>query len=558
MKLLPRFLAEDDDEDEEFEGLAVEAESTHSVEIASSPRPLHWGWTVAIAAGAALPRLLYLFVFTDPENPGIRRYGDVWHHWQIAYLTKEIGLTAPDGPRLWDLKGLDYFWGILHPLLMVVVFDLTGSIDIVLDRLVSLAFGVLVVVLLFHICRRYWGTQVALGATLIATLLPTSVMNDASGMIEPLGVSLVLLGVWAWPRKGGFWAGLAFGLATMARAEAWVFSLGLVIAAFFRREGWQQRLPLLAGFVGVMLLYMKILQDKTGNAIYPLWWNFLANAVGKWEFVPVSPSQASVRPVLGAALILAAIGLGWCLVKRPPSYMLLTFGFGYWVFVAGMLGFTSYLASWVWWMPITRVFAFPYVFAGVLVSLVLLWWAPRKFGRRVMPLAWSGIVATLLLAQLAWIPIGQVFGPSEAAWLAVKAESIQLGAWYNQAPYIGHGLAVPPDRPDITYGLARFGGVEGKHLVSEMYDPFAYLPANYSYVDHQAVVTTLFECWLGDTDIRLIAVPAGDPNFALLQQSNPSWFVSLGSMPEASWEIVGVSAPRPTASDCEVARSAAH
>ncbi|HEX3507507.1 MAG TPA: glycosyltransferase family 39 protein [Candidatus Dormibacteraeota bacterium] len=553
MKVLPRILADDEDEVEQesaFEADAAdEAPASHSAS-------LHWAWTVALCVGAALPRLLYLFVFSDPENPGIRRYGDVWHHWQIAYLTKEIGLTAPNGPRLWDLKGLDYFWGILHPLLMVVVFDLTGSIDIVLNRLVSLAFGVLVVVLLFHTCRRHWGTQVALGAALIAILLPTSVMNDASGMLEPLGVSLVLLGVWAWPRKGGFWAGLAFGLATMARAEAWVFSLGLVIAAFFRREGRQQRLPLLVGFVVVMLLYMKVLQDKTGNAIYPLWWNFLANAVGKWEVVPVSASQASVRPVLGAALILAVIGLGWSLVKRPPSYMLLTFGFGYWVFVAGMLGFTSYLASWVWWMPITRAFAFPYVFAGVLLAVALLGWLPRRFGRRALPAAWAGMGATLLVTQLAWLPIAAVFGPSETEWQAVKAESIQLGAWYNQQPYSGHALAVPPERPDITYGLARFGGVEGKHLVSEMYDPFAYLPASYKYTDHQAVVTTLVECWLSDNDIRIIAVPFVDPNFALLQQLSPSWFISLGSMPEASWEIVGVSAPRPTASDCAVARSA--
>jgi hypothetical protein len=223
-----------------------------------------------------------------------------------------------------------------------------------------------------------------------------------------------------------------------------------------------------------------------------------------------------------------------------------------------MLGFTSYLASWVWWMPITRVFAFPYVFAGVLLTVVALYWAPRRFGRRVLPLAWTGIAATLLITQLAWIPIGQVFGPSESEWLAVKAESIKLGEWYNQPPYSGHALAVPPERPDITYGLARFGDVEGKHLVSEMYDTFAYLPPNYTYADHQAVVTTLVECWLSDTDTRLIALPDGDPNFALLEQLNPTWFVSLGSLPEASWTIVGVSAPRPTASDCEVARSAVH
>jgi hypothetical protein len=504
----------------------------------------------------AIPRLLYLFVFSDPENPGERRYGDVWHHWQIAYLTKEIGLSAPDGPRLWDLKGLDYFWGILHPLLMVAVFDVTGSIDIVLSRLVSLFFGVVVVVLLFHIARRYWGTQVAIGVALIAALLPTSVMNDASGMLEPLGVALCLVGIWAWPRRGGFWAGLAFGLATMARAEAWIFSLGMVVAAHLGRLGARQRASLVAGFAGVMLVYMAVLQSRTGNAIYPLWWNFFANAIGKWEYAPISASQASVRPVLGALLVASAVGLAWSLWKRPTSYMLLTFGFGYWAFVAGMQGFTSYLASWVWWMPITRLFAFPYVFAGVLLALALLYWLPRRYGKRAIPFAWTALGATLVACQLAWIPIAQVFGPSEVEWQATLAESRQLGAWYNQAPYAGHALAVPNDRPDITYALARFGGVEGNHLVSEMYDPFAYLPSGYSYADHQQVVNTLIECWLSDTDTRMIAVLDTNSNYQLMVGYNPTWFVQIGSMAEAHWTVLGVDPPRPSAADCRAARSA--
>jgi hypothetical protein len=554
MKLLPRILADEDDEDRRID--AAESQAEPEPQRQTEPR-LGWWWTPIIALAAALPRLIYLFVLTDPENPGIRRYGDVWHHWQIAYLTKEIGLTAPDGPRLWDLKGLDYFWGILHPLLMVAVFDLTGSIDIVLNRLVSLAFGVVVVVLLFHICRRHWGTHVALGAALIAILLPTSVMNDASGMLEPLGVALILLGLWLWPRGAGFWAGIALGLATMARAEAWIFSLGMVVAAHLRREGSRQRLPLVLGFVIVMLIYMKVLADKTGNAIYPLWWNFFANAAGKWEFTPISASQAGVRPVLGVLLVGAVIGLVLTLVRLPPSYMLLSFGFGYWVFVAGMLGFTSYLASWVWWMPITRVFAFPYVFAGVLLAVALLWWAPRRFGKRMLPAAWTAIGVTLVATQLAWIPIAEIFGPTEATWHQVQAESIQLGAWYNQNPYRGHAMAVPPDRPEITYGLARFGGVEGKHLVSEMYDPFAYLPSGYQYQAHQLTVTTLVECWLDATDTRLIAIPYGDANFALLQQLEPSWFTSIGTMEEAGWTVVGVSAPQPAPGECEAAKSAA-
>ncbi|HEY3084089.1 MAG TPA: hypothetical protein VGK28_01405, partial [Candidatus Dormibacteraeota bacterium] len=344
----------------------------------------------------------------------------------------------------------------------------------------------------------------------------------------------------AWPRHG-FWSGLAFGLATMARAEAWIFSLGMVVAAFFKREGWSQRIPLVAGFVAVMLIYMKVLADKTGNPIYPLWWNFFANAAGKWEFNPVTAGQASVRPVLGMLLALALGGLVWSLWRRPAPYMLLTFGFGYWVFVAGMLGFTSYLASWVWWMPITRVFAFPYVFAGILFVVVVLSLAPRRYGPRFVPVGWGLVAVAVVASQLAWIPIAEVFGPSEADWQAVKAESVQLGAWYNAAPYQGHAIAVPEDRPDVTYALARFGGVEGKHLISEMYGP----------ADNS---DTAAQCWLTKTDVGLIAISATDAKLTNLVQRNPTWFTRLGTMEEARWDVYGVAVPNSSAPGCEAAR----
>jgi hypothetical protein len=220
------------------------------------------------------------------------------------------------------------------------------------------------------------------------------------------------------------------------------------------------------------------------------------------------------------------------------------------------LGFTAYLASWVWWMPITRVFAFPYVFAGILLAVGLLWWAPRRLGQKTVPFAWAAIGVTLLVSQLAWIPIAQVFGPSEREWRAVKAESEQLGGWYNAASYAGHALAVPQDRSDITYALARFGNVEGKHLVSQMYDPFAYLPAGYRYEDHTSTVSLLVQCWLSENDIRMIAMQENDANLALAQQLNPTWFVTIGFMEEAKWKIEGVSVPQPSAAKCRAARSA--
>jgi hypothetical protein len=89
-----------------------------------------------------------------------------------------------------------------------------------------------------------------------------------------------------------------------------------------------------------------------------------------------------------------------------------------------------------------------------------------------------------------------------------------------------------------------------------MYDPFAYFPAGYSYANHAATVSMRMQCWLSETDVRMIAVNENDPNLALLRQMNPGWFVDVGTMAEAKWIVEGVSVPKPSASDCRAALSA--
>jgi hypothetical protein len=375
-------------------------------------------------------------------------------------------------------------------------------------------------------------------------------------MVEPLAVALSLLGLWAWSRGKGFWSGFAFGLAAVARAEEWLFSSGMVVAAWLGRRSSQRRIPLVLGFVAVMLVYMKVVQDKTGNPFYPFYWNFFGVAAGQWSALPITTGEESVRPYLIALLLVSLIGLGWTLWRRPAPYMLLTFGFGYWVFITGTYGLTAALSGWQWWIPLSRRFEFPLVFAGTLLVVALLWWAPKRLGKRVVRAGWVGVGVIVLVSQLAWIPIFNAFGPTEAAWQASLADSRQLGAWYQQAPYSGHGLAVPGDHPEITYGLARFGGVEGSHLVSEMYDPFAYLRSGYSYADHPQVVSTLVTCWLSDTDTRMIAITSRNANYQQMLAYNPGWFVHIGTLNWLGWEINGVNAPRPSAADCEAARSA--
>ena len=552
MKILPRFLA---DEDEEERRIAQEDQQPVAAPVPVAA-PLAWYWTAGVVVLAALPRLIYVFFVSNPENAGDGWYGDTYHHWQIAYLTKEIGLTAPGGPRLWDLKGLEYFWGVLQPLMLVALFYLTGSIDIVLERLLSVAFGVLVVVLIFHLCRRHWGMRVAVPATLFAALVPTSVFNDGQGILEPIGVGLTLLGIWLWPNRG-LWTGVSWALAAMARAEAWIYAMGMIVAALLRRDWRRQGIPLITGWVVLMLVYIKVLLDRTGNPIYPLSENFFNNALGRWESAAAPTSeQLAVRPVLGLMLALAVVGLAWTLWRRPNGYMFLTFGFGYWVFTAGTLGFTEYLKSWVWWFWYIRFFTFPYQFAAVLVAVALFRLLPR-WERLTLPVAATAGVVVLLAVQAAWMPILAVYRTTEPRWEQTLSTGQLIGAIYRQPQNQGGVVNFPQTRPDLTYVLARFEGVDGRHVVGQLYDPFYDLPAGYSYADHPQVAGVLMECWLSDTHTRLFVVDQGlNPNYVAFIANHPRWFSEVAQVPSYAWVVYQVDIPKPQASDCSAASKA--
>jgi len=552
VKLLPRFLA---DEDEEDRRIAEEEQP------AAAPVPeaasIAWYWTLGLVVVATLPRLIYIFLVSNPENAGDGWYGDTYHHWQIAYLTKEVGLTTAGGPRLWDLKGLEYFWGVLQPLMLVALFYLTGSIDIVLERLLSVAFGVLVVVLIFHLCRRHWGMRVAVPATLFAAFVPTSVFNDGQGILEPIGVGLTLLGIWLWPKRG-LWTGVSWALAAMARAEAWIYAMGMIVAALLRRDWRRQGLPLLTGWVVLMLVYMKVLLDKTGNPIYPLSENFFNNALGRWEYATTLTSeQVAVRPVLGVLLVLALLGLAWTLWRRPNGYMLLTFGFGYWVFTAGTLGFTEYLKSWVWWFWYIRFFSFPYQFAAVLVAVALFYLLPR-WERLTLPVAAAAGVVILLAVQAAWMPILAVYRTTEPRWDRTLSTGQLIGGIYRQPQNRDGVVNFPQTRPDLTYVLARFEGVDGRHIVGQLYDPFYDLPAGYSYADHPQVAGVLMQCWLSDTHTRLFVVDQGlNPNYVAFIADHPGWFSEVAQVPSYGWVVYQVDIAKLQASDCSAASKAA-
>jgi hypothetical protein len=550
LKLLPRILADEDELDRPVR--RDNAAETDARRVAGPRRR----WVVLVAAAALVPRLAYLFL-TDPENAG-NGFTDAYHHWQIAYLTKEIGLSH--GPRLWDMRGVEYFWGPVHPLVMDLLFFATGSSDILLARLLSLVAGTASVVLIFLLCHRYWGMHVAMAATAFAALSPVSVFNDDAGMVEPVAIALLLLGIWLTPKRG-FWAGVAWGLAAAARVEAWLFAAGLVVAWILGKRPTVTKVPLVIGWALVMATYVKFLLDQTGNPIYPLYWNFQVVALGSTETSStLTPEEQLLRIPLGLIVVISAAGLGWALWKRPASYMLLTYGFGYWVFQAGALGFSALLRHSNEWME--RRFEFPLDFAAILVAVFLFKILPAR-AHRLRAASWVIAPAALAAMQLFWIPIQTAYAATEPGYRDQVRLGMAIGAVYNGPDYRGGVVVAPGNAPTVIYTMVRDGGVPGARIVSEFYDPFYYLPANYRYQDHKDVAGPLLQCWLWNTHARLLLLPPVGPfnasvaDYEAFIADNPLWFSQTGAELGDGWAIVGVQVPAPGPDECAQASRAA-
>jgi hypothetical protein len=439
---------------------------------------------------------------------------------------------------------------------MNVLFFATGSTDILLARLLSLAFGSMAVVLIFLLCHRYWGLSVAIAAGAFAAFSPAAIFNDVAGMAEPIAIALILLGIWLTPRRG-FWGGVAWALSAMARVEAWLFGAGLVVAwiAGARRSS-QSRAPLVIGWALGMGLYAKFLSDQTGNPIYPVYWNFQfvgLGAGGTGTTAAASPGLLWIA--VGTGLLGCAAGLAWALWKKPPSYLLLTFGFGY-----SALSLATYFRYATEWKE--RRFEFPLDFAAILVAVLLLRWLSRD-QPRLRPLSWSAAAVGILAVQGLWLPIQAAYASTEPLFRYEVGLGRSIGEVYNRPEYRGGVLNMPGDEPTLLYVMVRDEGFPGDRVTSQFYDPFYYLPAGYHYAEHPDVVGPLLQCWLSKTQTRLILLsPPGPlsqsvPEYQAYIADHAQWFTDTGAQLGGGWTLIAVNVPAPTASACTHAAQAA-
>ncbi len=485
---------------------------------------------IALFLLTLVPRFIFIFFLSAPENAGVGWNGDTYHHWQIGYLTYTTGLHH-GFLRLWDLKGMEYFWGPLDPLLLTVLFALTGSSNIVIARLISTFFGSGSLLLLAILARRYWGNAVAIATFVFGICFPIAIQSDASGMLEPFGVFFMLLGIYFWPRRP-LLTGIAWALATMVRAEAWLFSFGLIIGLFFTTEEAGKKRLAVVGWMTVILLYCKYLFDSTGNALYPVYWNFLANGLGTWADIEqqLTPLQAMIKPMLMLLGVLSGGILLLLVYKRPKSNLLLLLGFGNIFFVTAFMGFGHYIKGWEWWFPLIRFFVFPYIFLVMLLFVGVSKF--MKFSKVFSTI--SLVVVTLfiiVLVQLTWSPLLFRFNQTVPEWDKSVSWGKAVGHYYT-----GGTVLFPEGDPNFTYTAVAYGHITGEHIVGEMFDPFYYIGQDEVFL-HWDKHKKAIHSWLITNTIHLAVIRQDTKRYQVLIQKEPAAFEQLGVLTGGVYQV---------------------
>ncbi|MFQ5921688.1 MAG: glycosyltransferase family 39 protein [Anaerolineales bacterium] len=489
----------------------------------------------AIFLLAALPRLYVLFEVTDPQNPGLGWYGDVFHHWQIAYLSDEVGFSE-SFLRLWDFKGMEFFWGLLHPLVLIGLFTITGSVDIVILRLLSLLAASASIALLFFLLKRYFNRNVAIAGALIAALNPVAVFNDTVGMQEPLGLLLLFTGLVIIDRHPVF-AGILWGLAGMVRAEYWVFGAGLVVVAFLLNKKNDWKIALGMGWAIPSLAYMKYLLDYTGNPIYPIYWNYLGGTAGLWMVeAPLELDQIIAQWTARIVLVVAAYAAIRILRSRPESTLVLMLGLGNIIMLGLVLGVGAYIYGYSPRINVDRLMVVPFMFVGVFVAIAVFGRGSedRSTRARTRTVAgWLAVVALILGIQSIWLPLVNYYEPLQSVWAREVRMADEIGRYYDKGT-----ISIPEDRPGLTYALVQYHGISGSNIDGQMYDAFAYISGD-PFEDWDSNREIVLD-WLEKTGVRFLVVYRSDAEYMELVNREPNMFRLLEVLYEGSINLYGV------------------
>jgi hypothetical protein len=427
---------------------------------------------------AASLRLFFLFFISGADYTGW--YQDSFHHWQIAYYTLHIGL-AQDPPRMWDLSGMEYFWGLAPTFVEIALLRIFNAVTLLPFRLFNIVMGSTSVVLVYLIGKKYFGTYAGLVAGILAATSPSLIEVDTGGMLEPLGF-VCLLAALLFYEKRTYRTGFLLAIASLTHILFWFISLA-VIASYliFERSG-TKFLPSILGWATPMVPYFWFMQTRTGDWLYALRWNILGSVQGKWIGDINLPFEAQIvyRSIAIVFLLASVAGAIFLLIRKPRTYPLHVLFLSYVALQAVIFGLTAYVVPYIFMNQLGRVLldrlfamAYYYIFllsgaaaARIYTKLVTSLSMPQLPTARIAlrPL----LIVVLVIVSISTYPFvaAQYFAPTYRIPYDSQTKIAEL--------IVSHyaGGTVVSSLPIVTYRLINMG-ISYTNVVGSLYMPSA-------------------------------------------------------------------------------------
>ncbi len=325
-------------------------------------------------------RLFFLFFISGVEYSGW--YHDSYHHWQVAYYTLHVGLKQTP-PGMWDLSGMEYFWGLLPTLTESFLLGVFNTASIAPFRIFNSVMGSLSVCLVFLLGKKHFSWRVGLFAALLAAVCPVLLEVDASGMLDPVGFAFLLLALLVYDRSP-FACGFFLGLASLAHIEFWFLALGTCGCYLIFERSSTKFAPSVVGWLTPMMPYFVFLQTRTGDWLYALKYNYSASVTGEWitASLPLG-AQVLPRAVAVGFLALAVAVLVYLVKTKPRGYIVHAFFWGFVAMRGVIFGLTAYIVFYlvrgqVPRLLMDRLFALNYYYISIIAALILLKLAAKR------------------------------------------------------------------------------------------------------------------------------------------------------------------------------------
>ncbi len=368
---------------------------------------------------------------------------DSYHHWQIAYYTLTLGFAHG---RMWDLMGSEYQWPPLPILTQSVLIWLFGT-SIWSMRILNMLLGSVSAVLAYFV-GKHRNEQVGIISGLLLAISPIIAFTDVLGLSESMMLLFSLLGLLMVCRGHVFYAGAAFGLASLCHFFAYPLVLILVAYELLRGDDGTRTVPVIAGYGLVMVSYAYLLYLHTGNPLY---------VFGLLTSPTYGVEVREMYAALGILMIVPAL-IGFVHLLRKKNWgAILVFSFSELLFYGGYLTVRT--------PPLFGAERY-YVLLSAFVSFLLAYYLDALRSRfhkvRFAHLALVALVISVTLTA--------AFAPRFVFYQGA------IGDFYRVADWIGsryHGGTIISEQPVIAYFLIDQWKIRGDlDILGAHYIPF--------------------------------------------------------------------------------------